>query len=200
MKVQLWQFGALFFTVTMVLSITLVLISPNRFVEESIRGDYFVAETTNALELNSKLYLLQPNIVLQSSLEAIDWVDTYTIERSLPNQVVIVYQVLQPIACSETYLYYQVTRFDRSNRNETLCSSAIQLNGFIDDSMLQSLVTTPEETRNLIERIEFQQNDALVTLKNGQQAIVYSNDFTVLQSIAQLAPTNTIIDLRRNYA
>ena len=200
MKVQLWQFGALFFTVTMVLSITLVLISPNRFVEESIRGDYFVAETTNALELNSKLYLLQPNIVLQSSLDAIDWVDTYTIERSLPNQVVIVYQVLQPIACSETSLYYQVTQFERSSRNETLCSSAIQLNGFIDDSMLQSLVTTPVETRNLIERIEFQQNDALVTLKNGQQAIVYSNDFTVLQSIAQLAPTNTIIDLRRNYA
>jgi hypothetical protein len=199
MKVQLWQFGALFFTVTMVLSITLVLISPNRFVEESIRGDYFVAETTNALELNSKLYLLQPNIVLQSSLDAIDWVDTYTIERSLPNQVVIVYQVLQPIACSETSLYYQVTRFDRSNRNETLCNNAIQLNGFIDDSMLNSLVTTPVETRNLIERIEFQRNQATVTMRGGQTAIVYPDDFSGLRSVAKLTPSGTVLDLRQNY-
>lgn len=200
MKLSLWQFGGLFVVTTLLVSVTLVLLSPDRLIDESITGDFLLTETTNALDLDAKIYLLQPNVRLRASLDSLDWLESYTIERTLPNQVAIVYQALKPIACSQASLHYQVSQFNRSRSNEVLCDSAIQLNGALETTMLEALVSTPVETRNFIERIEFQDQEALVTMKNGQQAIVYSNDFRVLQSIAQLAPTGTVLDLRRNYA
>ncbi len=200
MKSSLWQFGLLFLVTTLVLSVTLVFVSPSRFIEESIQGDYFVNETTSVLELDSKLYLLQPNVRLASALDDLDWIASYTIERALPNQVTVSYQTQTPIACSQATIYYSVSKFPRLSNNDVLCDTPIQVIGSLDEVMIDSLNSMPNAIRNLIERIEFQETDALVTMKNGQQALVYPDDFSVLQSITQLAPTANLLDLRRNYA
>ena len=200
MKSSLWQFGLLFLLTTFVFSITLVFISPGRFIEESIQGDYFVNETASVLELDSKLYLLQPNVLLAFALDDLDWIASYTIDRALPNQVTVTYQTQRPIACSQATIYYPVSQFPRFSSNNALCDSAIEVSGSIKSNSVTSIAALPTAIRNLIERIEFQEADALVTMKNGQQALVYPDDFSVLQSITQLAPTANLLDLRRNYA
>jgi hypothetical protein len=200
MKRSLWQWGVVAVLVSLVLSTVLVVLSPDRMIDASIDGDYFVDETSDVLALETKLYVLQPTVLLRNALDALDWIDSYTIDRNVPNQIMIGYKTKLPIACSPSSIYFSTSVFAREERNETLCASAIQLNGLIGESVQGALSQLPLETRNLIQRIEFQTNEALVTLKTGQQAIVYPNDFRVLQSIARLAPTGTVLDLRRNYA
>jgi hypothetical protein len=200
MKRSLWQFGVIAVLVSLVVSTVLVVLSPDRLIDASIDGDYFVDQTSDVLALETKLYVLQPPLLLRRALDTMDWIDEYTIARILPNQVMIEYRVKLPIACSPTTLFYASSTFDRLASNEVLCATAIPLAGVIADSVHGALSQLPLETRNLIQRIEFQTNEALVTLKNGQQAIVYPNDFRVLQSIARLAPTGTVLDLRRNYS
>jgi len=200
MKRSLWPFGMLAVLVSLALSTVLVFVSPSRYIVASIDGDHFVDETTALLALESKIYVLHPNVLLQRTLNELDWIEAYTITRTLPNQVSIDYQIKLPIACSPGTVYYSIATFARSERHEALCASAIQFTGLVSDEAHQSLRQLPMDIRNLIQRIEFQDQQALVTMKNGQQAIVDPIDFRVLQSIARLAPTGTVLDLRRNYA
>ena len=200
MSKELFNLMVGFLVVSLMFSISLVMISPTRLIEESIEGDYFVSETSIVLELDSKVYLLHPNVLLASALDDLDWIASYTIDRALPNQVTVTYQTQRPIACSLATIYYPVSQFPRFSSNDALCDTAIEVSGSIKSNSVTSIAALPTAIRNLIERIEFQEADALVTMKNGQQALVYPDDFSVLQSITQLAPTANLLDLRRNYA
>jgi hypothetical protein len=200
MKFSLWQAGMMTLLLTWMVSLALVLSSPERFIDSIIEGDSFVSETTRTLALNDKFYLLEPHVRLASRLDQLDYIESYTIERTLPNKVTIRYLVERPLACSTSTIYYAQSRFDRWNRNTRLCDEVIEIQGSDPDTLLVSLQLLDQGTRNLIERIEFQVNEALVTLKNGQQVIVYPTDLQGLERIVMFAPRNEVIDLRRNYA
>ena len=200
MKVSLSQLGIVVLVLSWVLSLGLVLVSPERFIEATIDGDYFVNETSNSLELQSKLYLLEPNLRLQARIESLDYVERYSIDRSFPNRVNIQYETKAPLACSDEFVYYLSSRFERSTGRSTLCQQAVTIEGTNPLELLISLNHLGVSLRNLIERIEYQEDQALVTLKNGQQAIVYLNDLTVLQTIVSFSPQPEVLDLRRNYA
>jgi hypothetical protein len=199
MNRPIWQFGVGFLVITLLMSTGLVLASPSRFIQASVRGDFFQSETSSELALSNKLYLLQPNVVLASSLEALDWVESFSIGRELPNQIFINYSAKRPVACSQAQLYYSSSRFDRSVANEILCESTIAVSGTLEPPMIAALEGLSIEIRNSIERIEFQPNQAIVLMRTGQTAIVYPNDFSGLQTITQLSRGGTVLDLRQNY-
>lgn len=199
MKRSLWQAGIVTLILTWTLSLALVLSSPDRLIDARMEGDAFVEETVSTLALNEKWYLLEPTFRLASRLDQLDYLESYTIERTLPNQVRLRYVVAAPLACSASTIYYATSRFDRVGNN-AVCDGVLELEGTNPDSLLGSLQMLSQSTRNLIERIEFQADEALVTLKNGQQAIVYPTDLQGLERIVRVAPTNEVIDLRRNYA
>lgn len=199
MKLNLWQAGILTLILSWMLSLALVLLSPERFIDAQIQGDSFVQETTRTLGLNERFYLLEPTVLLASRLEQLDYIQSYTIERSLPNQVTVQYQVHSPLACSASTVYYSQSRFQRSLTSR-ICVGVTELVGMNPDVILESLQQLDPEIRNLIVRIEFQADEALVTLENGQQAIVYPTDLQGLRNIVTLTPRNEVLDLRRNYA
>ena len=200
MKVSLWQLGIGVLVLSWLMSLGLVLISPERFIVASINGDYLVAETSSSLALESKLYLLEPNLRLQARIESLDYVSSYSIDRSLPNRVSIEFQTKVPLACSVESLYYAESRFERTSNRDSLCQNTIFIEGNNPSQLLSSIEILDRSVRNLIERIEYQEDQALVTLKNGQQALVYPNDLTVLQTIITFSPQPEVLDLRRNYA
>lgn len=200
MKRSLWQVGLVTLTLSWVLSLALVMASPDRFIDADIEGDSFVQETTKTLALNEKLYLLEPTIRLASRLDQLDYVTSYTIERALPNKLTIRYVVETPLACSASMVYYPTSRFSRTPHHDGLCEPVIDISGVNPDVLLRALQLLDLETRNLIERIEFQAEEALVTLKTGQQAIVYPADLQGLKRLATLPLRNEVMDLRRNYA
>lgn len=199
MKLSLWQAGIVTLLLTWVVSFALVFSSPDRFIDARIEGDAFVQETTRTLALNEKWYLLEPTVRLAARLDQLDYIQSYTIERELPNKVRLRYVREAPLACSTSTIYYAQSRFDRL-ATQTVCEGVIQIEGRNPDSLLGSLQALSKETRNLIERIEFQADEALVTLKNGQQVLVYPTDLQGLERIVMFAPRNEVIDLRRNYA
>jgi cell division septal protein FtsQ len=191
--------GAVF--MSLAVSLLLVLISPDRFVEATIQGDYFREETAQQLSLDSKLFLLHPEFRLRRLVEAIDWIETASITQTLPNHVSITYRIKTPLACSESVLYFGTSTLAITNATRVLCEDRVLLLGPGDASIiLRSLSSIPEELRDLIQRIDFEDDRATVYLKNGASAIVYPNDLTVLHSISTLAPTSQARDLRRNYA
>jgi hypothetical protein len=199
MKFSLWQAGVLTLILTWMLSLALVLSSPDRYIDAQIVGNSFVQETTRTLRLDERFYLLEPNFLLASRLDQLDYIQSYTIERALPNQVTLRYQVQTPLACSASTIYYSQSRFQRS-QTDRMCVGVTELVGANPDVILVSLQHLDSQTRNLIVRIEFQADEALVTLENGQQALVYPTDLLGLRRIATLTPRNEVIDLRRNYA
>jgi hypothetical protein len=200
MKVSLWQLGIGVLVLSWLMSLALVLVSPERFIVASINGDYLVAETSSSLALESKLYLLEPNLRLQTRIESLDYVSSYSIDRSLPNRVSIEFQTKVPLACSNESLYYAESRFERTGDRDSLCQNTIFIEGTNPLLLLSSIEILDSSVRNLIERIEYQEDQALVTLKNGQQVLVYPNDLTVLQTIITFSPQPEVLDLRRNYA
>jgi hypothetical protein len=200
MKVSLWQLGVGLLLLSWILSLGLVLISPERFIIASINGDYLVEETSSRLALESKLYLLEPNFRLQTRIESLDYVSSYSINRSLPNRISIEFQTKLPLACSNENLYYSESRFERTMNRDLLCQNTIFIEGTNPAQLLSSIEILDSSIRNLIERIEYQEDQALVTLKNGQQVLVYPNDLTVLQTIITFSPQPEVLDLRRNYA
>ena len=200
MKVSLWQLGIGVILLSWMISLGLVLISPERFIVATVEGDYFTLETSRTLELESKLYLLEPNLRLQARIESLDYVSSYSIDRSLPNRVRIEFKTKLPLACSSENLYYSASRFNRTIDRTPLCQNTILIEGTNPSVLLSSIEILDSSIRNLIERIEYQEDQALVTFKNGQQALVYPNDLTVLQTIVSFSPQPEVLDLRRNYA
>ena len=199
MKRPIWQFGIGFLVITLLMSTGLVFASPSRFIQASVQGDFFQSETSSELALSTKLYLLQPNVVLETSIESLDWIETFSIGRELPNRIFINYTVKRPVACSQTQLYYSTSRFDRSIENDVLCASTTEVSGSLEPEMIAALERMSIDIRNSIERIEFQPNQATVTMRSGQIAIVYPSDFSGLQTITQLSRGGTVLDLRQNY-
>jgi hypothetical protein len=183
-----------------ILSLGLVLSSPQRFIVATIQGDYLVAETANSLALESKLYLLETNLRLQARLDSLDYVSNYVIERSLPNLISIQLETKIPLACSSESVYYSKSQFNHTAALSPLCENTITIEGTNPLNLLSSIDNLDSSIRNLIERIEYQEDQALVTLKNGQQALVYPSDLTVLQTIITFSPQPEVLDLRRNYA
>jgi hypothetical protein len=200
MNKKLIVYGVGFILTSLLLSLILVLNSPNRFVQLSIRGDLLLVETQEELQLSNAIYLLYPDIRLQQRLNNINWIDSYSIARTLPNQLDIMISVKRPIVCNDNHLYFTKDRVLRNLDNDSLCDSVIVVLGQdVPEEAIYSLDRLSEDDRNLIERIEFQRNQATVTMRGGQTAIVYPDDFSGLRSVAKLTPSGTVLDLRQNY-
>jgi cell division septal protein FtsQ len=200
MRASLWQLGIGVLLLSLLVSFALVFSSPERLIQASVKGDYFVSETTSRLALESKFYLLEPNLRLQSRIEALGYISNYSIERSLPNRIRIEYTTKAPLACSNNTVHYSMSQFDLSDELIPLCQNTVYIEGTNPTVLLSALEILDDGIRNLIERIEYQEDQALVTLKNGQQALVYPSDLTVLQTIITFSPQPEVLDLRRNYA
>ena len=186
--------------VVMGVSFALSFVSPLRFIEPVYSNTPVTSELRTSLNLDERYFLLTSLFFMEDEIQSLDYVSSVSIEREWPNRLRINLEASNPVACSETVLFYVDTNLPRTVVNDRLCQKAavtlsddlsaelrVQLRS-LDLLLLQQITTITELPDYIIVSIA----DIEVTL--------YPDQLEKLSSIVNQEISSNNIDIRANYA
>ncbi len=186
--------------VVMGVSFALSFLSPLRFIEPVYNNTPVTSELQKVLNLEDRYFLLTSLFLLEDEIQSLDYVYSVSIEREWPNRLRITIQENNPVACSESVLFYVDTNLPRTQTNDRLCQqAAVTLSDelsaelrtqlrVLDLLLLQQITTITELPDYIIVSIA----EIEVTL--------YPDQLAKLSSIVNQEISSNNIDIRANYA
>ena len=190
----------IFIFIVLGISFALSFASPLRFIEPVYSNTPVTSELRLSLNLEERYFLLTSLFFMEDEIQSLDYVSSVSIEREWPNRLRINLEANNPVACSETVLFYVDTNLPRTVVNDRLCQKGavtlsddlsaelrVQLRS-LDLLLLQQITTITELPDYIIVSIA----DIEVTL--------YPDQLEKLSSIVNQEISSNNIDIRANYA
>jgi len=194
-----------FIVLSAALTITLALMSEYKYNVVTYIGDAeHKKQLQEDLDIEDKYFLLTPGLYLNFKLKNLEYVDSVSINRVLPNKVTIQYSSRLPIFCDDNSMYFENSSLEKDVNNQGVCLNIPIIQDYESFEDYQGFVSEYRKLgidfRYNLSEVEEIDNYYQFTMKDGLVIKVYLNDFQKLNNFDEYQPIDLKLDLRPKYS
>lgn len=195
----------IFIVLATAITFVLALLSEYKYNVVSYVGDpEHRNQLQDDLDIDDKYFLLTPKLYINFKLRGLEYVEDVNIDRVMPNQVTVDYNIVSPLFCDSESMYFTNSSLLKDVNNQGEC---LNIPKIIEFESFDNYFEFVEAYKKL--GIDFRYNLSTVeeidnyyefTMNDGLVIKVFLNDFDKLNKFDEYMTENNMLDLRPKYS
>lgn len=195
----------IFIVLATAITFVLALLSEYKYNVVSYVGDpEHRNQLQDDLDIDDKYFLLTPKLYINFKLRGLEYVEDVNIDRVMPNQVTVDYNIVSPLFCDSESMYFTNSSLLKDVNNQGECLNIPKIIEFESfDNYLEFVEAYKKlgiDFRYNLSTVEEIDNYYEFTMNDGLVIKVFLNDFDKLNKFDEYMTENNMLDLRPKYS